>query len=72
MNERIVASVCSPYEIIISYPLTLDKYDNYINGINKNEYKKLFDIGKELNMKNNKLDTFNYNNTVYKDICTGI
>lgn len=72
MNERIVASVCNPYEIIISYPLTLDKYDNYVNGINKNEYKKLFDIGKELNKKNNKLDTFNYNNTVYKDICTGI
>ena len=72
MNERIVASVCNPYEIIISYPLTLDKYDNYVNGINKNEYKKLFDIGKELNKKNNKLDTFNYNNTVYKYICTGI
>jgi len=72
MNEKIDASVCSPYEIIISYPLVLDRYDNYINGINKNEYKKLFDIGKELYMKNNKVDIFNYNNTAYKDICTGI
>ena len=72
MNEKIDASVCNPYEIIISYPLALDKYDNYINGINKNEYKKLFDIGKELYLKNDKLDTFNFNNTLYKDICTGI
>ena len=72
MNEKIDASVCSPYEIIISYPLVLDRYDNYIDGINKNEYKKLFDIGKELYMKNNKVDIFNYNNTAYKDICTGI
>ena len=58
-----------PYEMLISYPLLLNKFDKYIEGINQNEYRKKFDIGKELNKKDNEIDTFNYNNTVYKYFC---
>ena len=71
--EPISASVCDPYEIIVSYPIFFNKnkFDNYEGGINQNEYKIKFDIGKELYYKNNKIDTFNFNNTIYKDLCTG-
>ena len=40
--DRVYASLCDPYEILISYPLVFNKkrYNNYEGGINKNEYKK--------------------------------
>ena len=68
-NEKLDAFVCEPYEILISYPLCLRKFDKYINGINQNEYRKRFDIGKELYHKDNEIDTFNYNNTIYTHFC---
>ena len=47
--ERIDASVCDPYEILVSYPIVFNKnrYNNYESGFNDNEYKKKFDIGKK-------------------------
>ena len=68
-NEKLDAFVCEPYEILISYPLCLSKFDKYIDGINQNEYRKRFDIGKELYHKDNEIDTFNYNNTIYTHFC---
>ena len=72
--DRIDASVCDPYEILISYPIVFNKnrYNNYESGFNDNEYKKKFDIGKKLHLKDNELDTFNSNDTLYKDLCLGI
>ena len=29
-----------PYEMLISYPLLLNKFDKYIESINQNEYRK--------------------------------
>ena len=73
-NEKIEGSICSPYEIEISYPIfyNKNKYDNYQLGINNNHYLKQFMIGKELHSKNEEIDTFNKNNKVYRDICTGV
>ena len=69
--NRIEVSVCEPNEIIISYPIsyTLNKFDDSSFGINNNEYKNKFQIGKDLYHKNNNIDTFNFNNSVYKNIC---
>ena len=68
-NEKIDALVCEPYEILISYPLYLNKFDKYIDGVNHNEYRKRFDLGKELYHKDNEIDIFNYNNTIYTHFC---
>ena len=72
--ERIDLSVCDPYEIIVSYPIFFNKnkYNNYDSGYNNNEYKKKFEIGKELNKKNKELDTFDFKNSLYKDLCIDI
>ena len=72
--EKIDASVCSPNEIIVSYPIFFNKnrYNDYESGYNSNAYKKKFYIGKELFNKNNNIDTFDFNNSLYKDVCTGI
>ena len=72
--KKIDASVCDPYEILISYPLVFNKnkYDDYNSGFNNNEYKKKLDMGKKLHQRNNEYDTFNPNNTLYKEFCTGI
>ena len=72
--DRVYASVCDPYEILISYPLVFNKnrYNNYEGGINKNEYKKRFEIGKELHDKNREIDSFNVNNMIYKEFCLGV
>ena len=72
--EKIDASICDPYELIISYPIFFNKnnFNNYKEGVNQNNYKEKFDIGKDLYNKNNKIDTFNYNNTIYKDMCIGV
>ena len=68
-NEKLDAFVCEPYEILISYPLCLSKFDKYIDNVNQNEYRKKFDMGKELYHKDNTIDTFNYNNTIYTHFC---
>ena len=72
--QKIEASVYDAYEILISYPLFFNKnkYDDYNSGYNKNEYKKKLEMGKILHQKNNEYDTFNSNNTLYKEFCTGI
>lgn len=72
MSEKLDASVCSPYELIISYPLLISKFDTYDGDINKNELRKRFEIGKELHHMDNEIDTFNYNNTIYKSFCRGL
>ena len=72
--ERIDASICDPYELIISYPIIYNKnrFNDYDSGFNNNEYKTKFEMGKILNLKNNEIDTFNLNDSIYKDLCTGI
>jgi hypothetical protein len=72
--ERIDATLCDPNEIIISYPIVYNKnkFDNYESGFNNNEYKKKFEIGKKLYQKNPEIDTFNSNDSLYKDLCIGI
>ena len=71
---KIDGSICDPYEILISYPISLNKnrYNNYETGINDNYYLNRFEIGKLLHQKNSDIDTFNKDNKVYKDICLGI
>ena len=73
-GEKIDASVCEPNEIIISYPIsyTKTKYYEENSGISFNEYDNKFNIGKELHNKNDKIDTFNFNNSVYKDVCINV
>lgn len=73
-GEKIDASICEPNEIIISYPIsyTISKYDDFIEGMNKNELRKKFEVGKILSHQNSKIDVFNSNNSAYKTICTGV
>ena len=72
--EKLEASICSPYEIEISYPIFFNKnrFNNFAGGINANDYIKKFQIGKELHAKDAEIDTFNKDNKVYKDLCVGI
>ena len=72
--EKIEGSICSPYEIEISYPIFFNKnkFNNFETGFNENNYLKLFKIGKVLNDKDPEADTFNKENKVYKDICFGV
>ena len=71
--QRIDASVCEPKEIIISYPITytLSKFDklNDTSNLNHNEYRQKFNLGKDLNQMDNTIDTFNSNNSIYKELC---
>jgi len=71
-NEKLDALVCDPYEMLISYPLLLSKFDRYIDDINQNEYRLKFNMGKEIFLKDNEVDTFNYNNTIYTHFCKGL
>ena len=73
-GEPIDASTCEPKEIIISYPFfyTINKFNSFNDGINANIIQKKYDIGKELNHNNKDIDIFNYNNSVYKDVCVGV
>ena len=72
--EKIEGSICSPHEIEISYPITFNKnnFNHFSRGINDNSYLRKFEIGKELHQKNQEIDTFNKENKVYKDICSGV
>ena len=74
MSEKLIynSSTCDPYEIIISYPLALNRFNNYIGGLNQNPYRKKFEIGKKLYLRDNNIDTFHFNNTVYKDYCRSL
>ena len=72
MSEELDAHVCEPYEILISYPLVFRKFDKNIDGITQNEYRTRFQIGKDLYHLDNEIDTFNYNNTIYKNFCRGL
>ena len=74
MSEKLIynSSTCDPYEIIISYPLALNRFNNYIGGLNQNPYRKKFEIGKKLFLRDNNIDTFHFNNTVYKDYCRSL
>ena len=46
-NKKIEGTICSPYEIEISYPIfyNKNKYNNYLLGQNNNNYLKEFMIG---------------------------
>ena len=72
--SKIDGSICDPYEILVSYPISFNKnkFNNYETGINNNKYLKQFEIGKKLHQQNPDIDTFNKDNIVYKDICLGI
>ena len=50
----------------------MSKFDDFFEGMNKNELRKKFDVGKILSHQNINIDIFNYNNSVYKTICTGV
>ena len=82
-NGKILdASVCEKNEVVISYPITymlktkkklrnLEEDDDDEEKIQK-EISEKFDIGKTLNEKDKSIDTFNYNNSIYTDICTPV
>jgi hypothetical protein len=74
MSEKLEynSSTCDPYEIIVSYPLALNRFNYYIGGLNQNEYRKKFEIGKKLYFRDNNIDTFHFNNTVYKNFCRSL
>ena len=74
MSEKLEMNwtTCDPYELIISYPLTLNRFNNYEGGLNKNEYRKKFEMGKKLHLRDSNIDTFNVNNTVYKTFCRSV
>jgi len=73
-NEKIEGSICSPFEILISYPILFNKNknDQLEKGNHRYNYTKLFEIGKELHERDPEIDTFNKNNKVYKDLCYGL
>jgi len=73
-GEKIDASMCEPNEIIISYPIsyTLSKFDDFSEGMNKNDLRKKFEVGKILSHYNINIDVFNNNNSAYKTVCTGV
>ena len=73
------ASVCEKNEVVISYPITyiLKKLRNLEDEEeNEEEIKKeildKFNKGKELNLIDKSFDTFNFNSSIYSDICTSI
>ena len=37
--------------------------------MNTNEYRQKFNLGKEIYHKNNDIDIFNFNNSIYKELC---
>jgi hypothetical protein len=74
MSEKLEMdeTICGPYELIVSYPLALNRFNNYEGGLNKNEYRKKFEMGKKLHLRDSNIDTFNVNNTVYKTFCRSV
>ena len=74
MSEKLEMNwtTCDPYELIVSYPLTLNRFNRYEGAQNLNEYRKKFEMGKKLHLRDNNIDTFNINNTVYKSFCRSV
>ena len=71
-NEKLDALVCDPYEILVSYPLSLDRFNVIVGTENNNEYLIKFNIGKALYEEDDTINTFDYNNYVYKNFCRGL
>jgi hypothetical protein len=67
------ASVCERNEVVISYPLTyLFKNRKKLRLLDDEvmiEIGEKFERGKLLYQKDNSIDSFNYNSTIYSDIC---
>ena len=74
-GEVLDASVCEKNEVVISYPITyMLKYKKKLRNLQLEddelqEIVEKFNRGKELNDKDNLIDSFNYNSTIYSDIC---
>ena len=78
-GEEIPLDACEDNSIVISYPLSdiLKNFATEYNLRNLEENKnnnnlnlrEKFSKGKELNLEDNKIDSFNYNNKLYSDIC---
>ena len=80
-NGRVLdASVCEKNEVVISYPITymlknknkkktraLEDDDD--GEIDEQEIMDKFSRGKILNEEDNSIDSFNYNSTIYSNIC---
>ena len=71
-NEKLDALVCDPYEILVSYPLFLERFDDMVGTDNNNEYLEKFNIGKALYEQDNTINTFDYNSFIYKNFCRGL
>ena len=67
------ASVCERNEVVVSYPLTyLFKNRKKLRLLDDEEMIEIaekFERGKLLYQKDNFIDSFNYNSTIYSDIC---
>jgi len=67
------ASVCERNEVVVSYPLTyLFKNRKKLRLLDDEEMMEIgekFERGKLLYQKDNSIDSFNYNSTIYSDIC---
>ena len=78
-GEEIPLDACEDNSIVISYPLSdiLKNFATETNPRNLEEsrdnnnlnLREKFLKGKELNLEDNKIDSFNYNNKLYSDIC---
>ena len=68
--------ICEDKSIVIYYPLSdiLNSFVRYLgeindkNNLNLNLREKFFE-GKELYLEDNKIDSFDINNKIYKDMC---
>ena len=82
--EVLDASVCEKSEVVVSYPITYmlknkNKLRNLDDGseneddaeeeAKEKEIMNKFNRGKDLYDKDNSIDSFNYNSTIYRDIC---
>ena len=67
------ASVCGRNEVVVSYPLTyLFKNKRKLRLLDDEELIEIgekFERGKALYEKDNSIDSFNYNSTIYSNIC---
>jgi len=71
-NEKLDALVCDPYEILVSYPLFLERFNDMVGTDNNNEYLEKFNIGKALYEQDSTINTFDYNSFIYKNFCRGL
>ena len=77
-GRKLDASVCEKNEVVISYPITymLKKLrnleDEEIGEDEKKEILNKFNKGKLLYEKDKSIDTFNFNSSIYSDICISV